>query len=392
LQTVLDYLEHTIRANKREDGLYHAYNVLQLQENSASIRYLYEMLEGQVAVLSSGMLSAQEALEVLSALRRSRMYRADQHAYMLYPNRDLPGFLIKNCVPAARVQDSPLVTALMTANNTQLLSKDDNGDYHFNGSFRNARDVRAALDELGQQEAYAEFVVQEREPILALFEEIFDHASFTGRSGTFFGYEGLGSIYWHMVSKLLLAAQGNFLQAVQQNADQSLLTQLADAYYDIRNGIGFNKSPEVYGAFPTDPYSHTPMGKGAQQPGMTGQVKEEILTRFGELGVFVDNGDIIFNPVLLKTSEFLSQPQTFGYIDVAGQPQTIALAQGSLAYTFCQVPVVYSNSPVSKIEVFLSDGQNIELEGKCLNAELSRHLFKRDAHIRRITVFTQSAL
>ena len=31
--------------------------------------------------------------------------------------------------------------------------------------------------------------------------------SFTGRSGAFYKYEGLGSIYWHMVSKLLVAVQ-----------------------------------------------------------------------------------------------------------------------------------------------------------------------------------------
>ncbi|CAN0044150.1 unnamed protein product, partial [Discosporangium mesarthrocarpum] len=42
-------------------------------------------------------------------------------------------------------------------------------------------------------------------------------------------------------------------------------------------------------AFPTDPYSHTNR-HGAQQPGMTGQVKEEIVTRFGELGVRIEGG------------------------------------------------------------------------------------------------------
>ena len=52
-------------------------------------------------------------------------------------------------------------------------------------------------------------------------------------------------------------------------------------------GIGAHKSPVNYGAFPSDPYSHTPAGKGAQQPGMTGQVKEDILSRFGELGLRV---------------------------------------------------------------------------------------------------------
>ena len=65
------------------------------------------------------------------------------------------------------------------------------------------------------------------------------------------------------------------------------MEDLLEHYYEINEGIGVHKSPALYGAFPTDPYSHTPAGKGAQQPGMTGQVKEDILSRFGELGVFV---------------------------------------------------------------------------------------------------------
>ncbi|MCW1889108.1 hypothetical protein OK016_02310 [Vibrio chagasii] len=49
----------------------------------------------------------------------------------------------------------------------------------------------------------------------------------------------------------------------------------------MRAGIGFNKTPENHGAFPTDPYSHTPKASGAQQPGMTGQVGREVIARFG---------------------------------------------------------------------------------------------------------------
>ena len=105
-----------------------------------------------------------------------------------------------------------------------------------------------------------------------------------------------------MVSKLLLAVQENFWQAHDGGADPAITAELAAAYYDIRAGIGFNKPPEVYGAFPTDPYSHTPKGQGAKQPGMTGQVKEEILTRFGELGVRVEEGAIVFEPVLLRAA------------------------------------------------------------------------------------------
>ena len=86
-------------------------------------------------------------------------------------------------------------------------------------------------------------------------------------------YEGLGSIYWHMVSKLLLAVQENIFKA-QKLGDKENAAKLIESYYKVRSGLGYNKTPELYGAFPFDPYSHTPSGQGAKQPGMTGQVKE----------------------------------------------------------------------------------------------------------------------
>ena len=42
---------------------------------------------------------------------------------------------------------------------------------------------------------------------------------------------------------------------------------------------------------------------------MTGQVKEEILTRLGEMGLFVKDGKITFHPVLLREEEFLKSPR-----------------------------------------------------------------------------------
>ena len=42
-----------------------------------------------------------------------------------------------------------------------------------------------------------------------------------------------------------------------------------ECYEDIRLGLGFTKTADVYGAFPTDAYSHSPRHIGAQQPGMT---------------------------------------------------------------------------------------------------------------------------
>jgi len=391
LEIACQHIEYSLQVNRREDGLFHAYNILKLGQNTATIGYLDEMLEGQVSILSSGMLTSQEALTLLRRLRESSLYRADQHSYILYPDRDLPSFTMKNRLPPEQTWKIDLVQTLVKNNEDSLIVQDENGELHFNGTFRNARDVRQVLGRLGQQESYADMVVADGENILALFESVFQHDSFTGRSGTFFAYEGLGSIYWHMVSKLLLAAQENFLLAIEHNAESEIIQGLAECYYDIRQGLGFNKSPHVYGAFPTDPYSHTPKGQGAKQPGMTGQVKEEVLTRQVEMGVFVNDGRISFDPVLLRKEEFISQPTVFNYFNVEGDSQRLELPTGSLAFTFCQTLVIYHTAEKSGMQVYFADGIMEEVSGSRLDFESSQHIFKRDGVIVKIVVFLDQA-
>jgi hypothetical protein len=385
-EVALAFVDDSIRSNQRPDGLYHAYNLVRFdQPKKIPIRRLYEMLEGQVAVLSSGCLSARESLVVLRALRRSAMFRADQHSYLLYPNRELPRFLDRNNLSPALVKRSCLLRKLVNDGEPSLIERDVNGRFHFNGSITNARDVSRILDQLAAT-GYPRLVKLERALVLDAFEDHFDHQSFTGRSGTFFGYEGLGSIYWHMVSKLLLAAQESFFRAADAGESAAVLDQLADCYYDIRMGIGDRKSPEVYGAFPMDPYSHTPAHAGARQPGLTGQVKEDILCRAGELGVMVAGGQLCFRPLLLRRNEFLTAPGAFEYFDLNGTQQLIPLGQGCLAFTWCQVPVVYRLAATNRAEAFFASG-SVRRQGSLrLDAETSRSLFDRAGKVQRIEV------
>jgi hypothetical protein len=380
------FIEHTLHANRRPDTLYHAYNILHLDEQGAGVENLYLMLEGQVAILSSGILKPEEALMLLQSLRNSDLYRADQHSYMLYPNRKLPGFCQKNNVNADQVADSELVAALTAAGDVRLLIRDEVGVYHFNGRFRNADNAAMVLDKLAHEPAYADLVAVERGFILDLFESTFNHHAFTGRSGTFFAYEGLGSIYWHMVSKLLLAAQECYQQAVDERASTAVISALAAAYYDIRQGIGFNKTPAEYGAFPTDPYSHTPIRGGARQPGMTGQVKEEILTRMGELGVFIRDNTLCFVPILLRSDELLDEASEFSYFDTEGTHNTLSLPPGSLAFTICQTPVIYVGGESAKIELMLKGGHMVTVSGNCLDVQATQHIFDRNGQVEMVRV------
>jgi hypothetical protein len=386
IEVTLKYLDHSIDANKRKDGMYHAYNLMTLEDNGdVSISYLSEMLEGQVAALSSGYLTSVQALEVMNALKSSALFREDQYSYILYPNKNLPGFEEKNIIPNELVSKSELLQQLLKDDNQQVIVQDLTGAYHFNASFNNVNSLKKALKQLAKGN-YSSLVSKEQRQLEKTFEVVFNHKAFTGRSGTFFGFEGLGSIYWHMVSKLLLAVQECCLKAVNDGESDALIGEMLDHYYEIQAGIGAHKSPELYGAVPTDPYSHTPATKGAQQPGMTGQVKEDILSRFGELGIVVSDGVLSFKPSLLRKQEFLAKNKEFNYIDVDRNKQAITVSAGSLAFTYCQVPVIYTKSNQESVQIAFKDGTEKTFGQLKLDKTTSEKLFQRTGEINHITV------
>ncbi|MCJ7592386.1 MAG: hypothetical protein MUO51_13625 [Woeseiaceae bacterium] len=386
LDDALTAVDHSIASNRREDGMYHAYNLLGMKQDSVEIDTLYPMLEGQVAALSAGAIAPKVAIKVIEALFESDIYRADQHSFMLYPDRRLPGFLAKNQIPAKQVEAIPLLQRLLADGDERIVVRDADGCYRFNAEFTNVSNLNAELDLLAAD--YGDSIEEARKPLQALYEQVFQHKSFTGRSGTMFGYEGLGSIYWHMVAKLLLAVQENFFASLEQGSDQTSRRRLGQLYYRVREGIGFNKTPAEYGAFPTDPYSHSPKHSGAKQPGMTGQVKEELLTRFGELGIRVSDGAVRFQPDLLRLREFISEARQFCYLDVDGNWQDVAVPAAGLAFTWCQVPVIYelNDDAEPAVSVIRDDGTELRLAQLALPAAESAEWFRRSGRVRQLTV------
>jgi len=364
-------LDRAIAANRRDDGLYHGYNLLHVSGRRAQIGRLFLMLEGQVAAVGSGLLSSDEAAAVLRALRASDLYRPDQNSYLLDPDAELPSFLARNTF-----------TTQPPVDDLRLVTRDRHGSWHFQADLRNGADVAVALNGMGASGP-------ERSAVLELWERVFRHREFTGRSRTFFMFEGLGSIYWHMVAKLLVSVLECHEAAVEAGTgrvDDPAVATLAAAYDDVRDGLGFRKSAEVQGAFPCDPYSHTPRGRGAQQPGMTGLVKEEILLRWGELGVQVRNGRLRFAPRLLHRAEFMTEPRRFDYVDVAGNDRAWDLPPDSVAFTYCGLPVAYVLADRSSIVVDRAAGPSELITGNELPRSTSESVFARDGRLVRLTV------
>lgn len=359
--TALQVLDASISHNRRTDGLYQAYNIIHRTDNAIQVEHLYEMLEGQVAILSAFCLSPDETIHLLQTMRQSALYRADQRSYMLYPNRTLPLFLQKNNL-TTDMASHPVVQHLLHDSPGTVLTQDTDGILHFNTAFNNASFLKTALD------ALPSLSETDKTFMLDCYEQLFHHHAFTGRSGTMYKYEGLGCIYWHMVSKLLLAVGENIAVFTRQGilSDEQLAT-LKQLYYDIQEGIGAHKAPQEYGSFPFDAYSHTPQGAGVQQPGMTGQVKEDILSRFFSLGVQPEEGALHFMPYML-------QPQEFA-------------ADGTLRFTYCGLPVTYHRTTQAKgITLSTMQGETITLPDHCIPAHIAQHIFNRDNYIQQITV------
>ena len=89
---------------------------------------------------------------------------------------------------------------------------------------------------------------------------------------------------------------------------------------------------------------------GVQQPGMTGQVKEDIISRFFELGVSVHDGQITFCPTMLTDADYVN---------------------GELRFTYCGTQVIYRKGAKN---------------GLTLSKEQSNHIFARDGKIKEIVV------
>ncbi|MBN1926311.1 MAG: hypothetical protein JW798_10790, partial [Prolixibacteraceae bacterium] len=377
---VKQFIDSSIVSNQRPDGLYHAYNLISFKGEEISVRNLSEMLEGQVAVLSSGALKPKVAAELLNSLRKSDLYRPDQRSYMLYPDKQLPWFPDKNNLTSSQINRSKLLQELLLNANKQIVVKDIHGICHFNGIINNAETLLKSLNELPGK--YQTLVNKETSLILEIYEEVFDHQSFTGRSGSFYKYEGLGCIYWHMVSKLLLAVGENIRFAQKIGEDEAVIDELKKHYAEIREGIGSHKSPAEYGAFPTDPYSHTPSMAGVQQPGMTGQVKEDLLSRWMEMGLEVENGEIRFYPYNIDKIEFTESHSLISALRFQSCFDVeIPQDEKYLAYTFCGVPVFCIPGEENKLDVFTKEGKismNNELQ---VNQELSKMVFSRSGDV-----------
>jgi hypothetical protein len=97
---------------------------------------------------------------------------------------------------------------------------------------------------------------------------------------------------------------------------------------------------------------------------LTVQVKEDILSRWIELGISIEDGQIIILPVLLRKQEFLI-PRKNGKTEIS---------KPHLSFSFCGVPFEYVIDEYEGICVHYNWGDVMRCGGFSIDKETSRDI------------------
>ena len=196
----------------------------------------------------------------------------------VYPD-SIAGISEKNTMPEGSISGYSLLKQLIAAGNRQVIEKDINGSIHFNGNFRNAQDLESALDELvilipfWWEAIYTTaFESAVRSQIFRKIE-LFSPAKAWGQStGTWFQ----NCCFWKLKKPVPGPWASNpelqnrtGLSTTTINQRRHRCTQSPSTLWCISNWSLFAHASRCW----------------AQQPGMTGRWREDILSRMAELGI-----------------------------------------------------------------------------------------------------------
>ena len=76
----------------------------------------------------------------------------------------------------------------------------------------------------------------------------------------------------------------------------------------------------------------------------------------------------------------------YSYVDVNQNFKDIALQENSLAFTYCQVPIIYKNAKKEHLEVVYNNGSSVEFESLSIDVDTSNKVFSRSGEINQIIV------
>ncbi len=330
-------IDYTVAKNDKDTFV--SYNLL---KDDFSYTPMEPMLEGQAAIISSGHLSADRVCRLISSMEDS-LFSKEGGYHTLYPVNKTTRFYNKNSVGSEFEEIAGIIV------------KDCNGKLHFDSSIASSDILLARAESLGISK-------EKIEAIEAEFERVFEHKKFTGRSSVMYKFEGIGCAYWHQNAKFALAVLETAQRTSKSGED---IKAIYAAYNKLLQGFIYRKSPSECKALPLEPYSHTSFNKKSEQPGMTGQVKESIIMRRGELGVLVENGEIIFEPKFIREDEFADCDE--------------------VKFSCYGLPFSYKKTGQVSVKI-CKNGEKITLSELAIPKSISSGIFNRNGEIKSVEV------
>lgn len=104
------------------------------------------------------------------------------------------------------------------------------------------------------------------------------------------------------------------------------------------------------------------------------------------------DGKLQFQPSFLKKEEFLSKDTEVTFIMVDGSKKVMNLDKGSLAFTTCQIPVIYKINTTNKIVLYYKNGETKTFETLELNQEESQRVSHRTNEITLVEVYLNDTI
>lgn len=341
LDSVACGIDYTITQNANE--VYATYNLL---KDDFTVAPMNNMLEGQSAVIGSGYLSSNDVVKLLSSMEKD-LFQPQLKCHTLYPITMTKKFADKNNITGI----SDVISG--------ITQQDSTGNLHFNADIVTSTILAERMENTG--------ITAETSAILQKeYDRLFAHKEFTGRSQVMYKFEGIGCVYWHQNAKLALAV----METVQRSREKGQDSQeIYTAYQKLMNGFIYRKTPLECNAIPVEPYSHTSFSGQSEQAGMTGQVKESVIMRRKELGIFVKNGEIHFDKWFIPAGEFLPD--------------------GNITSSIYGVAVNYKKSSdiqEDTITLVFRDGSNKTVGTNNIPADFATQLFNRTGDITSVNI------
>ena len=110
------------------------------------------------------------------------------------------------------------------------------------------------------------------------------------------------------------------------------------------------------------------------------------MTRPSRTGSPRGGGTLEFKPSLLHRGELSAGPAPFRYVALDGEEDEIQLPASALAFTCCQVPVIYVRGQAASITCRFADGSESTADGARLSPAHSASVFARTGELHSILV------